>query len=555
MSIQDTPTHPAHSHDDPLAGRMAGMKGNWRRSLVDRFPRLTSLLAAGLVLLLALLLSACTDAGVTDDQDAEQAADAPATATTAPGRCIPADPPATAPKLVMMSAGGPESPKSSMMRDTLRSYLPARVESVSFAGFNPASLADAAALVIYGDADIPDANAAIAAVDAAQKAEKTVIWIGPGAYSADGQLDVTLDDSGVAFDAAPRGAVISYNGSEITASGLTMAEAVVTSPSEPMTTVAEYSYRGRARPAISARSDFLHIGFDPLEGFVKTQGMAVAMDAVADMVAEHAPDPRVVFRLEDLNAYDYGDDDVVIPAVAQYLLDRGIFLHLGVIPEYISADGKIEGDAGDMPTVLQVIDRNPNSTMLVQHGWRHHRDDPRNAGLASGEAYEFYYDDDKKLGPDRAAALARERMTAGRELMTTHLAPVYAFEAPHYEMSASQERVAEEMYDVIMHAPLHQGPFINSVDLYWFTKRNATAYAPSSAGYVDMDDPRSVDRILDNLSTAKALMPDPVMVVYFHPYIWKSPAGKAELARLLNGIDALGYRYVSACESIINPDA
>lgn len=81
---------------------------------------------------------------------------------------------------------------------------------------------------------------------------------------------------------------------------------------------------------------------------------------------------------------------------------------------------------------------------------------------------------------------------------------------------------------MIMHAPLYPGKKVSSTELYWFTTRNKTAYAPSSAGYVDMDNPGSVDGILKKLLVAKSLMADPAMAVYFHPYVYaEGPEGSA----------------------------
>ena len=128
--------------------------------------------------------------------------------------------------------------------------------------------------------------------------------------------------------------------------------------------------------------------------------------------------------------------------------------------------------------------------------------------------------------------------------------PIWAFEAPHYEMSPAQEAVAADQYDMIHHPPLSHGAMANAVRTPWFTIRGDTAFAPSSAGYVDIDDLESTDQILERLAIEATLTPDPVAVVFYHPFLWEMPGREDDLKRLIDGIEALGYRFVSACETV-----
>lgn len=543
MDASRAPERSQRSLSEEVRQGVRAASDRWRRGIIERALGSIGLVASLATLILVLMLSACAptiepELAVVEEEE--------------PDRCIPPALAADAPSVVMISAGGPETPKSAAMREAMESYLGTRVTAVSLSAFDPASLAGAAALVIYGDEIVADERRANMAVDAAQQAEITVIWIGPGAYAANGTLDVTLDDTGVAFDPAPRGSVLVYNGTSVPAAGLLMGEAVTESPAEPMMTLAEYrGPRGTVRAAITIRSDLLHIGFDPLDGFPDSHGLAIAMDAIADMISAHEPDPRVIFRLEDLNPHDYGEGDTALAEVSNYLLSRGVFLHLAVIPEYVDADGTVLGDVGDMPNLRRVVETNPDRVEVIQHGYRHHRADSRNGAMASGAAYEFYFDDDRTMGAAVSAAFARERLNAGRTLMETHLMPVWAFEAPHYQMSPAQEAVADGLYDMIHHPPLHHSGAVNAVRTPWFTIRGETAYAPSSAGYIDIDNAASTDQILERLAVEATLTPDPVAVVFYHPFMWHTPGREEDLERLIDGIESLGYRFVSACETVM----
>lgn len=516
--------------------RMAVAMNKWHRGWVERAINALSWLAA-LATFFLFLSSGATAAGETDFIES----------------CVPSVIPADASRVVLVSAGGPEATKPAVLSEMIESYLDIRVDSVSFADFDPASLEGARSLIVYGDDAILDETQAAQTISAAWSAELTVTWIGPGVYTAAGPLEVELNSSDPAFGSAPQGAKLFYKGIPVPVDDLLMAESVSRSLTDhPMEVLAWYrDPNGVTRPAISSRADFLHIGFDALSGFDENDAMVITMDALANTLKDRQPDPRVIFRFEDLNPYNYGEADNTVAEVAEYLLSRGVFLHMAVIPEFVNADGQVIGDIGDAPAVREVLKAYPDRTELIQHGYHHHRDDPRNEGLMSGAAFEFFFDDDETLGKAEVVQMTLERLNAGRVLVEDNLQqPVWAFEAPHWEMSSEGETAVEYLYDMIHHPPLNQGGIQNNVVTPWFTIRGDTSYAPSAAGFIGLNQYDSVEQTLDRLQKLSSLIPDPVVIVYFHPFMWNVPGRRDDLRVLVDGIEALGFRFVSSCAQV-----
>ena len=98
----------------------------------------------------------------------------------------------------------------------------------------------------------------------------------------------------------------------------------------------------------------------------------------------------------------------------------------------------------------------------------------------------------------------------------------------------------------MQHPPgFHDSQVSAGLFLPWLTQRNGTVYTSSSAGYVDIQDEASVDRILGNLKQASAIIPDPVVTVFYHPFVMESPGREGDLKRLIGGIRDAGYRFVN----------
>lgn len=580
-------TGPAYRHREgaPLDGRLAAVKSRWRRTLGERLLRALGFLVGLAVLLLAVSLASRTAPAATqfsepaaanaailgasadiaaDSREAHTPPELTAVAATEiivkplplthESSCAAAPLPEDADRLLLVVSDNDEArhPQVLALQEALSSYFGLRVQRVAAEDYMPALLEGVRATMVYGNAEFKDEKRIAALVEDTWRQQRPVLWLGPGAYVAEGELDLVLETDPSAFTSAPKGTVIEYNGVQVPAAGVVLGETIRQSTGSPIRVLATVRLpSGKTLPAITARDDLVHVSFDPFNRrLFAGLALSVAFDAFSEILGAHRPDPRVLFRLEDINGHYYGDTDTSFTKTADYLLSQDVFMHLAIIPEWVDPQGDLLADIGNARPVLDLIRNHPDSVSLIQHGFRHFRQDPRNTGLHSGDAFEFFFDDDKKLGPDKARNFTRERLQAGSELLARHAWTPRIFEAPHYTMSPSQQATAQEMYPVIHHPPLSYASKNNHLLLPWYTQRGATVFAPSSAGFVAVANANSVRDILGLLKQSARILPDPVYVVYFHPFMIGYEGREGDLAQLIKGIRDLGYRFASTCEDI-----
>lgn len=535
--------------ETPLETRLNVAKSRWRRTLGERLLRAIGLLISVAVLLLAVSLAS----------RAAPAAEASEIIVKPlplwhEASCEVAPLSADADRLLLIVADNNENrhPQVVALQEALSSYFGLNVQRISAEDYTPELLAGVRATMVYGNAEFKDEKRIAALVEDTWSHQLPILWLGPGAYVAEGELDLVLQTDPSAFASAPKGTEVIYNGIKVSAEGFVLGETIRESTSSPIRTLANVRLtNGKTLPAITARDDLIHVSFDPFNRrLFPSLALAVTIDAFAEILSAREPDPRVLFRLEDINGHYYGETDTSFAQTSEFLLSQDVFMHLAIIPEWVDAEGQLLADIGAARPVLDLIRARPDSVSLIQHGFRHFRQDPRNAGLHSGDAFEFFFDDDKKMGVEKARDFIRQRLSAGHDLLTRHAWPPRIFEAPHYTMSPSEEAEAESLYPVIHHPPLFYSGKRNQLLLPWYTRRGSSVYAPSSAGFIEVRNPDSVRDILRLLERSARVLPDPVFVVYFHPFMIGYEGREGDLVQLIKGIRDLGYRFASTCEDI-----
>lgn len=437
-----------------------------------------------------------------------------------------------------------------MLTEALTSYLGARVNLI---GPEDALLEDLDAhdgLIVFGNGEFSDPQTVVSALDWAGMIGLPVAWVGLGGERFERQLGLQFSDPARTPAIGEIEAML-HGVLEIPTADLRFAPLLDANPAARVTVLAE----AEGAPVVVVGKDFAYVGYDPFAGLTGRLPFVAAVEAVSRPFARHAQDRRVILRLEDISARRYPAGNAVFPAVSQRLLERGVFMHLGIIPEDVEqgpdlADEPVIADIGDARDVVRLAFQNPDAVELVQHGLHHYRPDPRNTCTEAGCAWEFFADDDEAMGAEAAAGFARERLLTGRDIMARHLWTPMVFEAPHYLMSPAQARVAEETYALILHPPwTFEGQF-GDLFLPWFTRRPPTVYGPSDVGFVAYDEPASVDHILARLDELGQLLPDPVVTVFFHPFMHFAEGRENDLERLVDGIEARGWRFISACDEL-----
>jgi len=472
-----------------------------------------------------------------------------------PAACS-AQPPEPQADLLLVAADwrGLRGAQVEALAESLRAYYRLRVEVTVPAALRPDMLRGHDVLLVFANVPLADPQPWSKLVRDARDRALPLLWIGVGIETVSDHLQLEVNSPGDPVGHAASGAEIEFNGSRFTAGGLLVSKAAPVQRVDSDWVLARlHGDNGGSRVLALARPDLVYVGFVPFYDLEPQMALPIAVSALSPVLGEHEADPRVLLRLEDINGRDYGPGDTSFEATADYLRSREVFMHLSLIPVVENAAGEVIADIGAAESVLELVNRHPQSVALVQHGYTHRRDDPRNAGLASGDAFEFFRDDDLTMGSGEAARLARQNILEGREILARHGLRAPMYEAPHYVMSPSQEKAAMELFDVIHHPPLYQAGIYSDVLRPWFTWKNGTAFVPSALGYVEAGNPDSVPWLLYRLEQLARVLPDPVAVIHYHPFLTGQPDQQGDLARLVEGARALGFRFASTCAEINEP--
>ena len=441
----------------------------------------------------------------------------------------------------------------SAFREALESYLASNVRMITPVHYDPVLLEGVDALVVIGNGPFADAANVRQALTDAGEQDLPIAWIGTGGEQFADALGLKFAPGATTPQQAQL-QQITYNGVAMATDTLTFAH-----PLAPeMATVGQVLAWDPASdyPIVLHRDQLSYVGFLPYANYRGRLPFVAAVNSLARLLGPRVPDRRVLLRLEDISATNYPDDAPVFAEVTDFLLEREVFMHLGIIPQDVDQTNGLTtepvlADIGAARNVVSLVMNHPDAVEVVQHGFRHFRPDPRNADCAeTGCGWEFFDDDEETLGVEAAAAFAQARLTAGRAVIAQHLSPAMVYEAPHYSMAPAQIAVAEEMFPLILHQPLSYGGARGNLFLPWFTHRAGSTYGPSDVGYVTYDEPLSVDHILNRMEEVANVLPDPLVIVFYHPFMHNAEGREDDLERLVDGVARLNYRFVSACAEL-----
>ena len=379
-----------------------------------------------------------------------------------------------------------------------------------------------------------------------------LFWLGSGFSQVAQIFDIPLSgEEGLSL--MPPSSSMTYKDTEIGASGLPFSRANLADFASLGEVLASVKLHDAfTRPALIRHGELIYSAFNPLPSasISPPYALSVIMDSLSLLVGVHKPNPRVIFRLEDINGSDYNKDNTSFKKTTDYLIEQGVYVHLGIIPTMVDDNDVVHSQIDSALPVLKFVKENPDHVGIIQHGYKHNRKDPRNAGLISGEAFEFFPDDDETMGARAAKKFATKVITEGRAVMQQSGLPPTMFEAPHYVISPAQQQAADELFSLMQHKPFY-GEVPYGFLKPWLTQRDNIVYVPDSFGYVETFNPDSVNEILYSMEKVASIMPDPIVVVFFHPFIRELPGREDDLEKLIKGMKALNYRFVNMEDEVV----
>ena len=406
-------------------------------------------------------------------------------------------------------------------------------------------------IFVFGSPQIDNLKGLISLMTKVADKKIPLFWMGSGFSHVAQLFEIPFslqDDQAI----TPLNTYMTYKGTKIAAEGLPFTRSNLAELAGKNKVLARVKLHNTfTRVALLRHGNIIYSAFSPFSQGEAPFALSVIMDSLSLLVGTHKPDPRVIFRLEDINGSAYNQNDSSFRKTVDYLIKQGVYVHLGIIPTMVDDQDNVHSNIDAALPVLEFIKKNPGHAGVVQHGYKHFRKDPRNKGMGSGDAFEFFMDDDKTMGPKAAAQFARKVIKEGYAVMLKSGLQPQMFEAPHYLMSQAEQQAAEQMFSLMQHEPLFYGDSPYGFFLPWLTQRNTTVYAASSSGYVDSEDPDSVNNILYSLEKAALIIPDPVIVVFFHPFMKEFKGREDDLEKLVQGIKKLNYRFVNMVDEVV----
>jgi uncharacterized protein YdaL len=326
---------------------------------------------------------------------------------------------------------------------------------------------------------------------------------------------------------------------------------------------------GRARPWAVRSAGLLYVGEIPLDAATETDRYLAVADLMYDVLA---PDTgtrhRALVRLEDIGP---DADPKAVRAAGELLARMHVPFSFGVYPVYrgplVPGRPQRQVRLKDRPEVARAIAAllKDGGTMVL-HGYSHQSDGMANPSTGeSGQDFEFFrthwgprhslvYDG---AMPGDSAVWAGERLDAAlAELRAAHLPAPRMLEFPHYAASPADYAVAArtfaarydrgQYFSPAWHGRSPASPYMyEQFAPYLLRDTYGSVVVPENLGFVTQPPPPhgegSVEAIIAH-ARAELVVRDNVASFFYHPFL-----GTARLKQAVDGVRALGYRFVSPC--------
>lgn len=252
----------------------------------------------------------------------------------------------------------------------------------------------------------------------------------------------------------------------------------------------------------------------------------------------HSPGHRALLRIEDVSPSTNPDNlDSLIDVMVQY--------HVPYAVAVIPFDQGVFGQArlSNARDLLKVLRRVPETGgAIIMHGCCHSNE----YSSKTGEGFEFW-NTEKDAPMEGEPDFTKERINRGlSEFARTGVYPV-AFEAPHYAMSrAAYGELARHFSTYVGQIQISDETYRATLDPPFIIKshllKGMTVF-PESLGYVNPEDPLSLDRIMERARMLKILR-DADTCVFYHGFL--PPEG---LKEIIEGLKAQGYEFISLLDN------
>lgn len=320
--------------------------------------------------------------------------------------------------------------------------------------------------------------------------------------------------------------------------------------------------KSKARtPYALRKGDFFYVADDPVSVIDERDRYLILADLLFDFLALEPRSTKryAAVRIEDIHP---GYDLRILHRTIEVFRSRGVPFAISLIPRFVgpgSENGlELAQDANFLRLIRYAI---ASGATILAHGYEHQLAVDLGCGVAhTGEGYEFW--DVCKNGPlpFDSVQFVQERLDKAKKILHAASIPYAGWVTPHYAASplairvihGSFGRVLQRMRYFLEGAPMTPANAIDQFFPYTIAHDYYGVHVwPENLGYVPLPShggtPRHVDEILETARLNRVVR-DAWASFFWHPVLIRTELGIQSLERLIDGIRAEGYEFVSLQE-------
>jgi uncharacterized protein YdaL len=314
-------------------------------------------------------------------------------------------------------------------------------------------------------------------------------------------------------------------------------------------------------PYVLRKGDFFYVADNPVSVIDERDRYLILADLLFDFLRLEPRSERryAAVRIEDVHP---GYDLQLLRTTTDVFKRRKVPFAISLIPRYVGPETKNGVDATrDAKFLAEIGYAMQNGATILMHGYEHQLTVDLGCGaFHTGEGYEFW--DVCKNGPlpFDSVEFVERRLRKAKKILKDAKIPYAGWVTPHYAASplairvihSNFGRVLQRMRYFVDGKPETPANAIDQFFPYTITYDYYGVYVwPENLGYVPL--PRhggkaqDVDTILE-IARLNKVVRDAWASFFWHPVLIRTELGVRSLEKLVDGIRAEGYEFVSLQE-------
>lgn len=338
--------------------------------------------------------------------------------------------------------------------------------------------------------------------------------------------------------------------------------AIVLVKNQSATVLAEGTHAGTKEktPYLLRKGDHFYIADNPVSVIDERDRYLILADVLFDFLklAPRTQKRYALARLEDIHpAYDLK----VLYQAIEVFRRRHIPFAMTVIPRYVGADNPGMDATDNVKFVRMLRYAVDNGGSILVHGYEHQIGVDLGCGISySGEGYEFWDVCKNRPLPFDSPQFVQERLDKAKRILAEAKLPYAGWVTPHYAASETALRVIHQNFGRILQRMdyyLAGRPYSrnNTTDQFFpYTIWNdyyGLHIWPENLGYLPLPGtgaPARSPEDMVEIARLNKVVRDAWASFFWHPFLVNTPLGIGSLEKIVDGIRAEGYEFVSLQE-------